>query len=234
MNNLYPKNGQLTLESMSKASWYNAWTTNIFKPYLKGDILEVGCGIGNFTKLLCSYGNVYAFDPDKYCVLETKKNAGSKAKVGIGNIEKGEYFFKEKKFDAIVCINVLEHIKNDKKALKNMIDLLKPGGTLILLVPSHPFLFGEIDRAIGHFRRYEKKKTIKTLKKSGMNILYARRINFLGALGWFVSGKILKEISVNEKKLSLFNKIAPLILPIEEKLEPPFGTSVLIIAKNPQ
>ncbi|MDP2684909.1 MAG: class I SAM-dependent methyltransferase, partial [bacterium] len=54
--------GGETLESMSQAVWYNRWTLNKFKKYLNGDILEIGCGIGNFTKELAKYGKVWAID----------------------------------------------------------------------------------------------------------------------------------------------------------------------------
>ena len=224
--------GHITLESMSSANWYNNWTISIFKSYLQGDILEVGCGIGSFTKMLVPYGNVYAFDMDKDCIEQTRQVINSKEKVGFGDIENGEYFFQEKLFDTITCTNVLEHIENDKKALKNMHHLLKPEGNLILLVPAHPFLYGKIDQEIGHYRRYTKKGVIDILTDIDFEVVHARKINFLGGIGWWFTGKILKETSVSEKKLQFFDKIAPFILPIEEKIEPLIGTSVLAIAKK--
>lgn len=230
---IYSTSGTLTLESMSQANWYNNWTISQFKKYLQGEILEVGCGIGNFTKILTPYGRVSAIDIDKTLVAKTKLKVKGKAVVGVGDIEAATYFFKNKKFDTITCINVLEHIKYDKKALFNMEKLLKPGGTLILLIPAHPLLYGEIDRAIGHFRRYSKKEIIKTIQKTGLRIVSAKKMNFLGAFGWFMSGRILHETSVHEKRLKVFNTIAPIILPIEGFIEPPFGTSLLIIAQKP-
>ncbi len=228
----YPQRGHLTLENMSQATWYNNWTINIFRSYLRGDILEVGCGIGNFTKMLTPYGNVHAFDIDDFCIKKTKRKVKKTAEVGFGDIEKGIYFFKNKKFDTITCINVLEHIKNDYQALGNMSRLLKPNGTLILLIPSHPFLFGKIDRAIGHYRRYAKKGIIDQLKQLGMDVVFAKRINLLGAIGWFISGKVLMDVSVNEKKIKLFDRIAPFVLLWEEQMEPPLGTSILVLAKK--
>jgi SAM-dependent methyltransferase len=224
--------GHITLESMSNARWYNTWTVKIFKSHLQGDILEVGCGIGSFTKMLIPYGNIYAFDVDKDCIEQTRQVINQKENVGFGDIENGEYFFQKKLFDTITCINVLEHIKHDKKALKNMHHLLKPAGTLILLVPAHPFLYGKIDQEIGHYRRYTKKGVIDILEDTGFDIIYARKMNCLGSIGWWFTGKILKDTSVSEKKLQFFDKIAPFILPIEEKIEPLIGTSVLAIAKK--
>lgn len=220
--------GKLTLESMSQAGWYNTWLENKVRPFLKGDILEIGCGIGNFTKDLVKFGQVWAMDIDKSYVLKTKENSPL-ANVGLGNIETGEYFFKDKKFDNIVCINVLEHIKDDKKALLNLYSLLKKNGSLILIVPAHQFLYGEIDRSIDHFRRYTKSKLKKQFKNLNFKTVFCKELNMLGAIGWLVAGKVLKEKTVKKERIFIFNKIGPIYLKLENLFEPPFGISVMII-----
>ncbi len=223
--------GTSTLESMSQAGFYNKWTLNKFKKYLKGEILEIGCGIGNFTSTLSKFGKVTAIDIDPSLIENFKKDNISNIKSGYGNIENGEYFFKDKTFDTIVCINVLEHIKDDTKALENMFKLLKPGGNLILLVPIHNFLFGEIDKAIGHFRRYDQKELIKKLQDLNFSIISNNRLNFIGAIAWFIAGKIFKNKQITENKIKLFSLISP-ILNLENLIEPPIGTSILIVAKK--
>lgn len=225
--------GKKTLESMSQAVWYNRWTLNKFKRSLKGDILEIGCGIGNFTKDLTKFGKVWAIDINKEYVDQTINNADNKTQAGLGNIEKGEFFFGNREFDSIVCLNVLEHIKDDNAAINNLFRLLKTGGKLILLVPAHQFLYGEIDRSIGHFRRYNKAGLIKKLTRAGFKIQSSRNLNFLGALGWFVAGKILKEKAVKEANIKIFNLAAPLALLLEDLFEPPIGTSILAVAEKP-
>ncbi len=221
-----------TLESMSQAIWYNQWTLKLFIKYLRGSILEVGCGIGNFTKTLTKYGQVTSIDINKDYLDSTKQLVKGKALIGYGNIEKGDYFFKDKKFDTVICLNVLEHIKDDQKVLKNLNKLIRTGGLLILLVPAHKSLFSEIDKAIGHYRRYHKDKLLKDIKHAGFNILKSRRLNFLGAIGWFWAGKILRQKTVDIKNIKIFNLFAPIFLSLEGLLEPPIGTSLLIIAKK--
>lgn len=222
--------GTQTLESMSQAVWYNQWTLKKFENYLKGEILEVGCGIGNFTKDLKKYGEVWAIDINEIYIKQTA--ALVRDRVGIGDIEKGEYFFGDKKFDCIVCINVLEHIKNDRLALENMYKLLNTGGYLILLVPAFNFLYGEIDKSIGHFTRYERLDLKNLLNKVGFKIIKVRIINFLGGIGWWISSKLLSADKIDEGKIKIFNFIAPFVLPLEDILEPPLGTSILVIAKR--
>lgn len=224
--------GLIALESLSQAVWYNRWTIDRFKQYLAGDILEIGCGIGNFTKELEKFGNVWALDYNRSYVKEAKKLVNKKTKVGFGDIQKGEYFFKQKTFDTIVCINVLEHIENDTKALVNINKLLKKGGNLVLLVPEGPLLYGAIDKAVNHYRRYKKNKLTNRLEQLKLKILYARKLNFIGGIGWFISGRILRSPTIDKSKLKIFNLLAPIVLKIEDFIEPPIATSVLIIARK--
>ncbi len=224
--------GEQTLESMNQAVWYNQWTLNGFKKYLKGRILEIGCGIGNFTKSLQDFGEVYTIDIREDYVEKTREFLSKKVHVGLGDIEKGKYFFDHTKFNTEVCINVLEHIKDDKKALKNLYNLLESDGYLILIVPCHPTLYGEIDRSIGHFRRYTKKNLEIMLEEAGFKIIKCRRLNFLGGIGWFFSGKIFSDSKVSDTKIRIFNFFAPLFLPLEKLIEPPIATSVLAICKK--
>lgn len=224
------KNGKQTLESMGQAVWYNQWTLNKFAPFLNGDILEIGCGIGNFTGLLAKYGKVWAIDINQEYITKTRQN--KKINVGFGDIERGKYFFKNKKFDSIVCLNVLEHIKDDNSALNNLFALLKPGGKLILLVPSHQFLYGSIDSAIGHFRRYSKNKLTTMLKKAGFEIIFSKRLNFLGAIGWYIFCHIFKNNAVKLGNIKIFNAVAPYVLSVENLFETPIGTSILAVAQK--
>lgn len=222
--------GKLTLESMSTATWYNKWCVSKFEKYLKGTILEVGFGIGNFTHDLVQYGEVYAVDIEEKYVKEAGKDLKLKSKIGFGDIEKGQYFFQGIKFNSIVCLNVLEHIKDDEKAIANLFNLLKPKGYLILIVPAHQFLYGEIDKSIDHYRRYEKKNLEKIIQKTGFEIVFSRHLNFLGAIGWFIAGKVFKDSTVKEVRIKIFNFFAPIFLKIEDFIDLKFGTSILLVA----
>ncbi len=224
--------GQETLESMSEAKGYNKWILKKFSKYLSGDILEVGCGIGNFSKQLVGFGKLTAFDIEKKYIGVLKKEDTLGISYGIGDLEKGKYFFNQKRFDCIVCLNVLEHIENDNQAILNLNKLLKPKGYLILLVPAHMALYGQIDKAIGHFRRYDKKKLEEQLRKAKFKIIKNQRLNFVGALGWFVAGKILRNKKVEKSKMKIFNFLSPMFLAVERVIKPPLGISVLVIARR--
>lgn len=224
--------GVSTLESMSQAKFYNRWTFNKFSKYLKGTILEVGCGIGNFTKELSKYGDVTGIDIDESLINEFKKESRLRIQLGFGDIEENKFFFNNKVFDTIVCLNVLEHIEDDKRALQNIFNLLKKDGFMILVVPINKFLFGEIDKAIGHKRRYAPENLTNCVSGFGFDIVYQRKLNFIGSIGWFIAGRVLKEKTVKEQNIKLFNIVSPIFLWLENFIEPLFGTSILIIAKK--
>lgn len=225
------------LQSLRNARWYSHWLVGHFSKYLSGEILEVGCGIGNFSRLLSQYGKILATDINKAYLQRIKRELriqGSKdITVGFGDIEKKNFSFKPgRKFDSVVCLNVLEHLKNDHKALKNLYSILKPGGFLILLVPADNILYGEIDKAIFHYRRYGKFDLKKLVRSAGFQILSLKKLNFIGGLGWFFSGKILRNKTISNSKVSLFSKLAPFFLWFEKFIEPPIGTSLLLIARR--
>ena len=224
--------GSQTLESMSQAVWYNRWTLEKFAKFLGGEILEVGCGIGNFTKYLTKYGKLTAIDIDRDYIKEAKEQISEPVEVGWGDIEKGQYFFNRKSFDTVVCLNVLEHVEDDLRVLKNIQKLLKKDGILVLLVPAHKVLYNLIDESIGHLRRYEKNNLKQLLKESNFEIDKIINLNFLGGVGWFIAGKLLKDTEVRENKIKIFNFFAPFFFFLENIFKPPFGTSILVIAKK--
>jgi SAM-dependent methyltransferase len=229
----YSSHGSITLESMNQAKWYNKWVFKKFENYLGGDILEVGCGIGSFTSELLKFGKVWAIDIDRNFINYSRAK-DQNLHIGLGDVEKRKYFFGDRKFDSVVCLNVLEHIEGDEKALVNLHSLLKNDGNLIIIVPINQFLYGGIDKAIGHFRRYEGEEFIKKMNNLGFEIRYQRKLNFLGSIGWFVAGRILIQSTISEENIKLFNILAPIFLKFENYFEPPLGTSLLLIATKKQ
>lgn len=217
---------------MKTASWYNNWLFSLLKPYISGEILEVGAGIGNFTNPLASCGKLTAIDINEYAIANLNNKFGQRAEVGYGNIESGKYFFKKRKFDTIVCLNVLEHIKKDKTALKNMNNLTNKNGKLVLLVPAHMGLFSEFDKKLGHFRRYQKYELMEKLDKSGYKIELMRYLNWWAAIGWFVFVKLVANHKLPRSKVSVFDKLGKLFLWPEKYLKLPFGLSLFVVASK--
>jgi 2-polyprenyl-3-methyl-5-hydroxy-6-metoxy-1,4-benzoquinol methylase len=223
------KVGVETLKRMEKISFYNEWLVGNVKKYLGGEILEIGCGIGNMTEILIKYGNVTATDYDKYYIANAKKRLKNKVKVGFGDAETGKFFFKNRKFDVVINFNVLEHIKNDEAAIENMGNVLKKGGKLAIVTPAHKILFGTLDKNLDHYRRYSKDDISEKFVKAGFAVAEVKYLNWFGALGWFVNSRILHRRILPSKQLGIFGKIARPFLFLEKYVSPPFGLSVLIV-----
>lgn len=225
------KIGKKTLEIMKEAKFYNRWLLGMFKPYLGNNILEIGSGIGNFTVQLEKFGEVTATDIDKYYLNKLRKLMPGKS--GFGDIEKGKFFFENKKFNSIICLNVLEHINDDRSALRNMFNLLKKDGYLVLLVPAHQKAYTKIDKNLGHFRRYSVSTLKSKAEEVGFEISKIKYLNMPGIFGWFFNGKILRKGVIPKSQLKIFDKLFVPWLIIEKKIKIPIGLSVLLIAKRP-
>jgi len=227
--------GEETLSKMNALEKFNEYIYKTIKPYLGQKILEVGAGTGNITRYLLQAGETIATDISPQYVerlkIEFSSYDGFRAFVwDVTSPPLSE--IKSEKIDTIVCLNVLEHVEDDRKALRNMHEVLSPAlGTLVLLAPAHKLLFGPIDECLGHFRRYEKKDLCGLLEDAGFDIVKCMDFNFFGFFGWLLNSRVLKRKRLPTGQLALYNLLAPLLLGVEKTLKPPIGLSLLAIAK---
>jgi len=221
--------GEYTLKAMKKAKWYNRWLLTFIDKYLNGDILEVGAGIGNFSKMLKKYGKITVIDINRKYLNNCRIGD---INCGLGDIEKGEYFFKDKKFDSIISLNVIEHIKDDSRAFRNISQLLNKNGTAVILVPAHKMLYSKYDNLLGHYRRYIISDVKKLIGDIGLEIVDIRYINWWGAVGWLFFMKLLKRTDFPENELGIFDTFGKFLLWPEKILKLPFGLSVLVVVRR--
>lgn len=226
--------GRKTLDLMAQAKNYNAWLFRQIQPYLGREVLEVGSGIGTFTPLLLlSGGTINASDIEPgYLKLLNDRFKNKRMRVSYADIESGEHELGKKRFDTIICLNVLEHIEDDQKALDNAYSLLKRGGKLLLLVPAYPALFGLLDENLEHKRRYSKGALLGKIKNAGFRIETTRRLNLLGAIGWFFNARIFPREIIPANQLAIFDKISRPFLSLESLFRVPVGLSVFVVARR--
>lgn len=226
--------GRFTLGVLERAAKYNRWLYNMIEPYLGERILEVGAGMGNISRLMSGHRLLVVTDEERNYLLYLEAAFGKFQNIFVHffdlNQEPGVEI-REFHFDTIVCMNVLEHIEDDLQALRRLRSLLVPGGRLVLLVPAMRRLYGSLDRFLGHHRRYEKPDLRGRLEQEGYRIHVLRYLNMIGALGWFVTARLLKRRTLSISGLRFFDLLVPL-LKLEEKVIPPFGLSVLAVAEK--
>ena len=224
-----------TLINLAELDRYNHWLFEQIADALGEHILEVGAGTGNITQFLAADGRrVMATDvvPSYRRTLQETFADQPNVQVGEFNLDQAApaAYIKDA-FDTVVCLNVLEHIENDHYALQQMRNVLAPGGKLALLVPSHQFLYGEFDRAVGHFRRYERRSLRKALERAGFQINAMKFFSMAAMLPWFINGRVLKRDYLPPNQANLANQLVPL-LKLEKLIGPPCGISLIAIAEK--
>lgn len=199
-------------------NWRKYWGKNI-EAYLGDEVLEVGAGLGSNTHYLIQKEGVkrwVCIEPDVKLSSQIERSIhGKNIEVQTGLLK--DYPI-ENKFDSILYIDVIEHIQDAESELELAIQYLKPGGHLIILVPAYNFLFSEFDKAIGHFRRYNKKMLRESIPEGMKNI----SLFYLDSMGFFASlvNKLflhqdlpsIKQIQFWDKVILPFSKISDVFL----------------------
>lgn len=181
---LYPGN---ELHLFERAVNWKTYFAAKLLPYIKGDVLECGSGIGSNAAFLNTGtaktwvmlepdANLFAFLDNK---LATKK-FHSNTEIFKGTIKD---ITPDRKFDVILYIDVLEHIENDSLEILNTVECLKSGGQLIVLAPAFQFLYSPFDKAIGHHRRYNAAR----MKNITPSSLHLQKVIYLDSMGFFAS-----------------------------------------------
>jgi SAM-dependent methyltransferase len=200
-------------------------------------ILDYGCGVGINLSMLSEFGKVYYYEKNKLAINYVKKKYFNK-KIFV-NVTR--LFKFKKKFDLIIAADVIEHIKNDRKVIFKLSNLLKKDGHILITVPAFQNLFSSKDISLMHYRRYNKETLHKLLDKH-FHIIKFTYFNFILFLPIAIVIFFFKIINVNfiekvEKRPNfLINKLAFFFFVFESflinKVNFPFGISLLFFGKK--
>jgi glycosyltransferase involved in cell wall biosynthesis len=225
--------GFLTLHRVERLSRYNAFLWERMAPWIGRRVLEVGAGTGIITRRLADCERVVATDtrPEYLALL---RNAFERVPhVEVRSLVLGERTadLPEGDFDTVVCCNVLEHVEDDARALRQLHDALAAGGRLVLVVPLLARLYGSIDRALGHYRRYEPDELRAKLEAVGFEVEALRPFNVIGILGWYLNSVWLKRRAVPGVQARINDWLVPW-LRVEGRFQPRVGMSSLVVARR--
>lgn len=231
------KEGLSVLDVISLANKFNNWMYETISPFCPGHILEIGSGVGNISQyfiednkdiilsdIRLNYRNIIK---TKFNLDHTKVIDIDISPLDFANI----YPELTGKFDSVFCLNVVEHIKDDNISIENMMKLLKKGGKLTVLVPAHQYLYNGFDVNLEHYRRYDKKSILKLMCKHG-NLIKVFYFNSIGILGWFVSGKLLKNDTIQKGEMKLYNYLVPFIKFFDKLTFNRIGLSVVCVIEK--
>src|SRR5204862_4713690 len=177
--------GAATLERMAAAPRFNRWMFERLRPWIGRRVLEIGAGIGNMSAFLVDQApvdRVVLTDTEPVYLGRLRERFAGRPHVSVAELRLPAVSsgLLAERLDTVVCLNVLEHIEDDRASLRAMHDLLQPGGRLVLLVPSLRALYGTLDEALGHFRRYVPAELSEKLCAAGFRLRYIEYFNLAG------------------------------------------------------
>lgn len=225
------------LRRLAEARRLQDWMFSVVAPSGPGPMLEIGAGIGTFSRLLLEAGasSLLLVEPEPACIAELSRLFAADARVELVDEllpESPTLRARPSAYRYALCQNVLEHIDDDVGALAAVVDALEPGGELAVLVPAHPFLFGRLDRKFGHHRRYTRAALRDLIRNAGAELTSLRSFNALGVPGWWLAGHT-ELLDITERWVRTYEVLIRLGRPVEDRLRPPLGLSLVARARKP-
>ena len=202
--------------------WNTARDSLLIKWIDKGPVLDVGCGAGIMTRqLIAKDYTTYSLDSEKRAVDYVKKFNENTFHEDITEIDTSKY----PKFNTVIMLDVLEHVREDEKALENAHQLLNDGGLLIISVPYHTLLWNKTDKH--HYRRYSRTQLKNILSQAGFSVKELRFWNMLSLIPLFISKLLAFELSHRRIAYSRLNKVlTTYFLNIENRIPVPVGSQL--------
>jgi len=194
---------------------YYAWVHSHFKEHLRGSVLELGCGAGFVVRnYIDRVESVFAVDinPDLLSALERSSPPG-KVRSACVDLRGDWREIEGVKADVVIALDVVEHFEDDKAFIAKLARHLEPGGKAVIKVPAQARLYGEVDRASGHFRRYDDAQLKQLMESQGFETLALRHMNPAGAWSYRLKKEAKSSFSntFSPGKLKLVNSLMPVL-----------------------
>jgi SAM-dependent methyltransferase len=223
---------------MEGAQNYHRRILREFQPFLGKRVVEVGAGIGTFSALLLGEAieELILLEPavNLFPLLRRRLADQRRVRLVPGRLEDVSEELRRQAVDSVLLVNVLEHLADDVDALKLAFSLLRPGGYLLLFVPALPQIYGSLDLAFGHVRRYTRTELTLKLRDAGFSIAELKYRNLVGVLAWFVAAKILGLTRLGRLSVTMYDRlVVPWLFALERAMEPPLGQSLLGVCRKP-
>ena len=220
---------------------YSRWMFSKFQDYIGKEVLDIGAGIGrNIPFYIEQCDKVVATDVFESQIETMKKEFGhyKQFEAAYLDIMNGSLENYAGKFDTILCINVIEHLPDDLKAVERMAECLRPGGHLIILAPAMSWLYCYMDKNVGHYRRYVRGRMRLLAQANGLKVNKNGYFNFFGMLPYYIKGKLCHQSdksfsqTIDEKSGKLINILSGILAPIEKIVPPPAGIAEYIVMEK--
>lgn len=226
---------------MARMGNYYRWILSNFGTAIGQRVWDAGAGIGNVSELLLARARFVLATELTEANLETLRTRfQDDSRVVVEHCDlttDAALDLARHELDTIITLDVLEHLQDDHAALVRYREVLQPGGRLLVKVPAHQFLYGTMDEASLHYRRYGKRELRDKLTAAGFKVERIRHMNMAATLPYLLKGRVLKKQhnfsnSINGSKLGFYNRLMPVLERLERVVPVFFGLSLCAVARK--
>lgn len=228
--------GHRILHRLSSTHRFNRWMADTIRPFVGQRVLEIGSGLGNLTAKILPREHYTASDIDPLHLRHLRNRYARNNRVDVLplNLEQPNAAQAlSHPYDTVICLNVLEHIQDDLTGLKTMYEALAPGGRAIVLVPRGQWLYGMLDRVLGHYRRYDESLLRQRAEQAGFTVEQLFDFNRVAVPGWWWNARLLQRKTFSAIQLKIFDSLVWLFRRVD-RLLPWRGVSLIAVLRKPQ
>ena len=229
--------GRAFLNNLTGTPQYLSWLVRVLRPFVGDTVLEVGAGIGNISARLMSRRLLYVAGEKDPLYLHALRNRFLRTpNVSVRQLDPecaADFQDLQESFDTVLCVNVLEYVADPAATVMTLQRTLKPGRVLIVLVPHGRGLYGSLDRAMGHQRRFQRAEAVLLMQEAGMKVEKLRSLNKISAPSWWLYSRVIGTSHISKLALKLFDKTVWIWRRIDGAL-PWRGLSLIVVARKNQ
>jgi glycosyltransferase involved in cell wall biosynthesis len=227
--------GGAILHNLERARRFNRWMADAIRSDVGARVLEIGAGIGNLTTWLLPRERYVASDINPHYLHYLRNSAAGKPYLEAARVDLEDpscFAPFAGQFDTVVCLNVLEHVRDPIQALRNMFTALEPGGRLLLYVPQGQGLYSTLDEALQHRCRYDRAMLLDELERTGFSLERWSHFNRFSVLAWWLNGKVLRRRNFSRMQLKAFDWLVPLLRRVDRWIPWP-GLGMIAVVRRP-
>jgi ubiquinone/menaquinone biosynthesis C-methylase UbiE len=222
------------LEALSECANHRRWFAAFATPYLGSHPIEIGSGFGDYAlEWIPAVDKYTATEADPALFTQLREHMSAYPSVSVKQLMLPSP--EQANHSCLIAYNVLEHIDDHVSALRSMAQLVQPGGYVVLVCPAFPFAMSPVDIATGHVRRYTRRSMRAALVAAGLQPQTVRYANSLGLICYYTFTSLLRKAPSPGATMTVYDRlVVPLVRQLERAVRPPFGQSVLAVARVPQ
>lgn len=226
---------------MAMLTPYYRWVLDLFGDRLASPVADAGAGMGHLASLLRDdVGQLVLLEGGEENLAALRQRFAQAGNVDVVDCDltRCRDAIASRGVRTIVTLDVLEHLPDDVAVLRQFHAALPPGGTLLVKVPALPWLYGPVDAASGHYRRYTRRMLRTAVETAGFTVERCHYMNIAAVPSYFLKSRILKRNTnyshtFSAKQIDRIRRVMPWLRKLDRVTGPLLGLSVILVARKP-